>query len=89
VKVYEPENREDEFYELDRQRKDDDDMDTKLCKDCNHRFEGAFGSSKCGRTGNLDLVNGGQVFTDCIIERSIGDCGEQAVFFSPKIKVAA
>ena len=89
MKVYEPENREDEMYERDRQRKDDDDMDIKLCKDCNHHMNGDFGTSKCGRVGSLDLVNGGKVFTDCIIERSIGSCGEQADFFSPKIKVAA
>ena len=92
MKVYEPENREDELYELDVQRKVDDEMEIKLCKDCTHRIAGDFGSSKCGRTGSLDLVNGGDVFVDCIIERSgisKMDCGPNAVYFSPKMKVAA
>jgi hypothetical protein len=88
VKVYAPENREDELYELDVQRKVDDEMEIKLCRDCSHHMNSPF-ASKCGRTGSLDLVNGGNVFTDCIIERSIGDCGEKAVYFAPKVKRAA
>ena len=88
MKIYQPENREDELYELDVQRKVDDEMEIKLCKDCQHHIAKQF-ADKCGRTGSLDLVNGGDVFTDCMIERGIGDCGEKAVYFAPKMKVAA
>ena len=55
----------------------------KLCKDCKHLHKGIISPTTCNRPIPCVVYGTRPLYNNATLERQMGDCGLEAVYFEP------